>query len=172
MLEFLALTAENFVRYQPLVMASEAIFPEQIRETPDAYMEALSQKGAQAYLAFCRGEYAGNVVGFPPCPNMQKELRFDEMETCLDSLIYLFNIVAMPQFHGQGVGKRMLRYFLEQSHAAGFHRLGGHFRGNGSLTNFTRFGGEVLASFDDWFGTGETYSYCELELAAALSLQE
>lgn len=169
MLEFLTLTAENFGRYQPLVMTSEEIFPEEIRETPQAYLDALNQEGAQAYLAFCRGDYAGNVVGFPPCPIMQKELRFDEMETCLDGLIYLFNIVAMPQFHGQGVGKGMLRYFLEQVHATGFRKIGGHFRGNGSLTNFTRFGGEVLATFDDWFGTGETYCYCELDLATALT---
>lgn len=172
MLEFHPLTAANFQHYQPLVMASEEIFPENIRETPDAYLDALKQEGLQAYLVFCSGDYAGNVVGFLPGQKLQKELRFDEMKVSLDGLIYLFNIVALPAFQGQGIGKKMLRFFMEQSHAAGFRRLGGHFRGNGSLNNFTKFGGTILATFDNWFDTGECYCYCELSLAEALACKE
>ena len=172
MVEFHCLTAKNYDHYEALIMASEEVFPENIRESSEAYREALSQDAVQAYIATCDGAYAGNVIGFSPCPVQQKQLRLLEMEISVDGLIYLFNIVAMPHFQGRGVGKGMLRYFLEQSHAAGFTRLGGHFRGNGSLNNFVKFGGEVLATFDNWFDTGESYCYCELVLASALRLQD
>ena len=170
MLDYKDLTKENYRHLEPLVMASEEVFPENIRETSEAYFEALCQEGVQAFIAHCNGDYAGNVVGFPPCPIMQKELRLHEMEIDMDGLIYLFNIVAMPQFQGQGVGKQLLMRFLELSHAAGFSRVGGHFRGNGSLSNFARYGGETLATFDNWFDTGESYCYCELHLAKALQI--
>ncbi|WP_303721023.1 GNAT family N-acetyltransferase [Malonomonas rubra] len=164
MFEFRRLTAENFCHYEYLVMASEEVFPEDIRETPETYLEALRQDGVQAFLAYFAGDYAGNVVGFSPCPVQQRILRLHELDTSLDGLIYLFNIVAMPQFQGCGVGRHLLKYFLSESREAGFIRVGGHFRGNGSLKNFTNRGGAVLAVFDDWFGTGESYSYCELDL--------
>lgn len=50
---------------------------------------------------------------------------------------------------------------MARAAAQGFRKIGGHFRGNGSLANFKRMGGRELAAFDDWFGTGERYLYCE-----------
>ncbi|MDT8419069.1 MAG: GNAT family N-acetyltransferase [Desulfuromonadales bacterium] len=165
MLEFTPLTSRNYHEHEADVMASEEIFPENIREDSKSYLEAVSRPGSLAFVSRCHGEYAGNVVGFPPCLEQQRLLRLGELETGCANLIYLFNIVAMPQFQGQGVGKRMLQHFLEAAGSAGFSRVGGHFRGNGSLKNFLCLGGERLASFDDWFGTGECYEYCELRLA-------
>lgn len=169
MLEFHPLTFESYPHYEELVMASEEIFPENIRESSEDYCTALQQEGALAFIVCCKGEYAGNVVGFPPGAEQREKLRFHEMDVCLNGLIYLFNIVAMPTFQGQGVGKQMLFHFLKQSRAAGFSRVGGHFRGNGSLNNFIKYGGTALATFDNWFDTGESYEYCELDLDRSLA---
>jgi len=168
MLEFHPLTADNFQRFESLVMASEEIFPENIRETPESYLDALNQEGGVAFLAYCDREYAGNVVGFPPGKEQQQTLRLDETGTETDGLIYLFNIVTMPHLQGRGVGKEMLRHFLTRCCTAGFSKLGGHFRNNGSLSNIVKFGGKVVATLDDWFETGEAYCYCELDLSAGL----
>lgn len=164
MVEFLPLTATNFHCYQASIMATEELFPEEIREQPEDYLAALGQQGAQAFVALCGGKYAGNVVGFPPCEVQRQVLRFDEVDTCLNGLIYLFNIASLPDFQGQGLGRMMLGHFAESAYRAGFCKIGGHFRPNGSLENITRLGAEVLTTFDNWFETGESYAYCELNL--------
>ncbi len=164
MLEYRTLRAENFHEHEAEILASEEIFPPEIRETAATYRAALNQQGVQAYLAYFQGRYAGNVVGFKPCAGQRVELRLDEINIQPEGLIYLFNIVALPQVQGRGIGRQMLAHFLQCSRQAGFVRVGGHFRGNGSLKNFLDQGAEVLAVFDDWFGTGEAYSYCELPL--------
>lgn len=164
MLEFCPLNLENLPAYKQDILASEAIFPLEIRETVDTYREALAQPGLVAHMVYHQGAYAGNVVGFTPCPHLVRELRLDEIAVATGGLIYLFNIVAMPEFQGCGLGKRMLGHFLERSRQSGYDRVGGHFRGNGSLKNFLDLGAQVLAEFDDWFGTGESYMYCELPL--------
>lgn len=164
MLVYKSLCLENFHQYERDILASEEVFPPEIRETAETYRAALAQKEVQAYLAFLSGRYAGNVIGFSPCPVQQQELRLHEVQTCPEGLIYLFNIVALPEMQGCGLGQKMLAHFLEASRAAGFQRVGGHFRDNRSLKNFLRIGADVLHWFDDWFGTGEAYAYCELYL--------
>ena len=164
MLEFRPLTLKNFARHQAEILASEAIFPLEIRETVATYRAALGQPGLVAHLVYRQGVYAGNVVGFSPCPVQRAQLRLDEIDVPCDGLLYLFNIVAMPEMQGCGIGKRMLAHFLDCARQAGFDRVGGHFRGNGSLKNFTDLGAEVVAIFADWFDTGEDYNYCELSL--------
>ncbi len=169
MISFARLTTENYPHYETQIMTSEELFPEDIRETSEAYLDALNREGVHAFVAFCGQEYAGNVVGFPLCPEQSRILRFDEIDICHKGLIYLFNIVAMPDFSGGGAGKSLLRQFLSSARDAGFSRVGGHFRGNGSLHNFLKAGGRILGTFDNWFGTGETYTYCEVDLECAMA---
>ena len=164
MLEFRPLSLANFSACQQDILASEAVFPLEIRETAETYREALGQPGLVAHMVYRNGVYAGNVVGFSLGVEQARELRLNEIAISAEGMIYLFNIVAMPQMQGCGIGKRMLAHFLEQARLAGFERVGGHFRGNGSLQNFLGLGAKVLAEFEDWFGTGECYSYCELPL--------
>lgn len=164
MLKFTPLTRQNYCFFEECILLSEQLFPENIRETSESYRDALCQPGAVACIASVDGVYAGNVIGFNPTTDMQQLLRLHELDTELDELIYLFNIVSLPKFKGSGVGMGLLNQLLINSKRGGFSRVGGHFRGNGSLQNFTQCGGEILANFDNWFDTGETYSYCELQL--------
>ncbi len=169
MIRVIRLTADNYPHHETQIMGSEELFSEDIRETTEAYLDALNRDRVQAFVAFCGHEYAGNVVGFPLCSEQSRILRFDEIDICHEGLIYLFNIVAMPAFSGIGAGKSLLHQFLTSAWKAGFDRAGGHFRGNGSLSNFLKIGGQVLGTFDDWFETGETYSYCEVDLARTVA---
>jgi ribosomal protein S18 acetylase RimI-like enzyme len=163
-LEIAPLTAGNFAAYENNIIASEEVFPTNIRETAEDYLDALRQERALGLVGHLASQYVGNVVGFQPVGPQVSILRLDEVRTSADDLIYLFNIVAMPEFQGQGLGRKLLEAFLGQSREAGFKKVGGHFRGNGSLKNFRSLGGEELAAFDDWFDTGERYTYCELSL--------
>jgi ribosomal protein S18 acetylase RimI-like enzyme len=165
MLEYRSLTLENFHRYQADIIRSEEIFPPDIRETPETYREALGQENLLAFVVFSEGCYAGNVVGFSPGMSQQQALRLDEINVGAEGLIYLFNIVAMPEQQGRGLGRLMLDHFIQTARQVGCRRVGGHFRDNRSLKNFLLRGAEVLWVFEDWFGTGENYSYCELLLS-------
>jgi ribosomal protein S18 acetylase RimI-like enzyme len=162
-LEFVPLTLNNFHFYEPDIMASEEIFPEDIRETTEGYLEALAQERALGLIARLHDAYVGNALGFLPDARQCEILRLDPA-TAADDLLYLFNIVTLPAYQGRGFGKELLKIFLEKARDAGFKRVGGHFRGNGSLKNFRCLGGEQLGTFEDWFGTGERYTYCELGL--------
>lgn len=164
MLEFQPLSAANFPEYREDILRSEAIFPEIIRETDEDYLAALRQRAALGLIARRDDGYVGNVVGFSPDHQRQLELRLGHLAPDTSDLIYLFNIVTLPQYQGRGYGKQLLSEFCARARQAGFAKVSGHFRGNGSLKNFTALGGRPLTSCPDWFATGECYTYCELEL--------
>jgi ribosomal protein S18 acetylase RimI-like enzyme len=164
MLDFVPLTAGNFSEFEHHIMASEEVFPENIRESAESYLEALQQEGSLGLVARLDSFYVGNVVGFSPDAEQCELLRLDRSHIAAADLLYLFNIVTLPAYQGRGFGRELLRRFLAQARAAGFRKVGGHFRGNGSLKNFKTLGGEELGCFEDWFGTGERYTYGELSL--------
>lgn len=164
MLEFQPLTAGNFPAHAADILRSEEIFPEALRETGEDYLVALKQRAALGLVAHHRGRYVGNVVGFNPDRRQRRVLRLDHLPPKGDDFLYLFNIVTMPEYQGQGCGRHLLQEFCNQARQAGFSRINGHFRGNGSLKNFTALGGRPLAHCENWFATGECYTYCELQL--------
>ena len=164
-LEFIEFNLENFHLHEADIMSSEEIFPEEIRETPENYLNALNQEGAIGLIARSDSDYVGNILGFTPSGQFHSALRMDEIPTGTKDLIYLYNIVTMPQFQSKGHGKKLLDFFIKKSARSGFGKVGGHFRNNGSLKNFKNMGGGEVATFKDWFGTGEDYIYCELPLS-------
>jgi len=158
------LTYENFPLHEGEVMKSEEVFPEEIRETRENYLTVLAHNNSLGFIATVGSDYMGNIVGFTPSGEMREALRLDEIDSDHGHMIYLYNIVTAPEFQAMGYGKMMLAFFMEKAAHAGYKKIGGHFRNNGSLKNFKRLGGEELAVFEDWFGTGESYIYCELSL--------
>lgn len=164
MLEFIPLTLDNFASYEADILRSEKIFPEAIQETSSGYLSVLQSEGAIGLIGWMGQEYVGNAVGFVPGREEWRDLFLAEAGADENGLVYLFNIVVMPGFKGQGVGRLLLGEFMSLALSHGYRKIGGHFRGNGSLANFKKMGGRELAAFDDWFGTGEQYLYCELPL--------
>ncbi|MFH7320992.1 GNAT family N-acetyltransferase [Desulfurivibrio sp. D14AmB] len=146
MLEFQPLSAANFSQYQEDILRSEELFPAAIRETGEDYLAALGQQAALGLVAHRQGSYVGNVVGFSPDAEQQDQLRLPHLAPGTADLLYLFNIVTMPQFQGLGYGRQLLNEFCLPARQAGFARISGHFRGNGSLKNFTALGGRPLAT--------------------------
>jgi ribosomal protein S18 acetylase RimI-like enzyme len=163
-LDFVPLTAKNFPQFEQDILTSEELFPVDIRESAESYLAALRQEHSLGVIARHHCLYVGNAVGFSPDAEQCEILRLDKVQTAATDLLYLFNIVTLPAYQGRGFGKELLRIFLDSARSAGFKKVGGHFRGNGSLKNFRCLGGEELGVFDDWFGTGERYTYCELDL--------
>lgn len=164
LLDFSYLTYENLGTHLDDIMASEQLFPEDIRETPEGYADALGHDKAIGLIASLRGVYVGNILGVSPSDEMSEILRLHEVETVRAGLIYIYNVATMPEFHSKGFGRELLAVFLNKAHEAGFERVGGHFRNNASLKNFVNFGGRQMGVFDNWFDTGESYVYCELPL--------
>jgi len=164
-LEYIEFTFENFHLHEGDIMSSEEIFPEEIRETSENYRKALKQEGAIGLIARIDSAYVGNALGFSPSGEFHEALRMDEIATDTKELIYLYNIVTMPEFQSKGYGRELLDFFIKKTARSGFSKVGGHFRNNGSLKNFKNMGGDEVATFEDWFGTGEDYIYCELPLS-------
>lgn len=103
MLDFHPLTAANFPRFEEDILRSEAIFPENIRESGEDYLAALKRRRAMGLIARHGQAYVGNVVGFSPCRKQREELRLNEHPAPNPvGLIYLFNIVTMRTFRAGG----------------------------------------------------------------------
>ncbi|WP_246052201.1 GNAT family N-acetyltransferase [Desulfobotulus mexicanus] len=165
MLDFTILTADNFHMFEKDILASEEIFPENIRESSESCLGTLESTGGMGLVAFFQDRYLGNALGFQPLGDVFTDLKLHEVygEKRVN-LIYLSNIVTLPEFQHKGFGRQLLKAFVDAAEKAGFNRVGGHFRCNGSLKNFKALGGQELASFDNWYDTGETYTYCDLAL--------
>ncbi|WP_186442926.1 GNAT family N-acetyltransferase [Desulfobotulus alkaliphilus] len=165
MLDFTALTADNFYDFEKEILSSEEVFPENIRESSESCLATLQSAGGMGLVAFFQGRYVGNVLGFQPLGEVFTDLKLHDVygENSVN-LIYLSNIVTLPEFQHQGFGRQLLKAFVNAAENAGFQKVGGHFRCNGSLKNFKALGGQELASFDNWYDTGETYTYCDLAL--------
>lgn len=164
MLRFERFTQVNLEDYLPSILRSEAVFPPDLRETADTCREALGRDRAFGLALYDSGDYAGNAIGFGIAGPAYRDLGLDAFRPMDTSVVYLFNIVTMPEFRGRGLGKRLLSEFCDQAAMEGFTTLAGHFRDNGSLKNFLEIGGVELGRVEDWFGTGETYAYCERAL--------
>lgn len=165
MLDFDLLTVANFPFFEADILRSEQLFPPDLRETSEDYQVALASSQALGLVARQGRVYVGNAVGFAPCPEQRTQLRLEHLRSSENELIYLFNIVTLPDFQNRGYGRQLLTEFCLQARLTGFRKVGGHFRGNGSLKNFTILGGRALATCPDWFATGECFTYCELDLS-------
>lgn len=102
MLEFDPLFSGNFSRHEADILRSEALFPEAIRETSEGYLNILRGEGSIGLVARWGTEYVGNAVGFAPVAQDRRELLLVEAGADENGLVYLFNIVTLPDFQGRG----------------------------------------------------------------------
>lgn len=164
MLRFERFSLINLEGYLPSILRSEEVFPADLRETAESCREALGRDRGFGLALYDSDDYAGNAIGFGIAGPAYRDLGLDAFRPMDTSVVYLFNIVTLPEFRGRGHGKRLLAEFCDRAAMEGFTTLAGHFRDNGSLKNFLEIGGVELGRVEDWFGTGETYAYCERAL--------
>ncbi|HCL57402.1 MAG TPA: hypothetical protein DHW82_10400 [Spirochaetia bacterium] len=162
-LSFIDLTPENWEVYKVFIMKSESTFPEEVQETEEDIYETLLKKGTAAKIALADGVYAGNTLA--------GKLNEEEIELYLlkdkginpDASIYLYNIVVDEAYKNKGIGLKLLLETVEKAKAMGYQKMIGHFRESQSLGLFKRAGGQEIERVEDWFDSGESYVYCELD---------
>lgn len=162
-LEFRNLTLENLAQYELEILESELVFHEDLREDSESVRETMACRGYMGKLAILDGKYIGNAQGFSP---MQADI--DEMElkgVNEDSgMIYIGNFVIDSGYKGNGFGTQLLLEFTRESKLRGFRRAEGHFRNGTSLHVARKLGAEEVEVFEDWYGTGEPYTHCRIDL--------
>lgn len=158
------LTPETLERHLPDLLRTEEVFPVDLRETPDSIRAAMGHDRAFGVMLYDGDDYIGNAIAFGLSGEPFRELRIGEFRPLDPGVAYLFNIAALPGHQGLGHGKRLLSEIRVRAGARGFTILGGHFRDNASLRNFLALGGRELGQVENWYDTGETYTYAELSL--------
>ena len=144
------------------IAALESIYPEELRSERDDILEMLSLEGSVAYAALSDGAVAGAVYGFAPDKEKIEDYFLSDIVRPGD--IYLESITVGPSLQGQGMGLSLIRAFADGAREAGYRRIVGHFRRNGSLALAKKIGGTEVRTECDWFGTGEEFVCCVIDL--------
>jgi GNAT superfamily N-acetyltransferase len=113
--------------------------------------------------------YIGNVFASEP--------QGEDLEICAASItpgkktLYIYNFVIDQAYQHKGYAHLMLTALIEKAKSAGFEMVIGHFRHNGSLHLFKKFGGVEKAAFTNWENSGEEHVLCQLDIAHNLPVQ-
>lgn len=158
------ITRTNLEQFAGGIAALESIYPEQLRSSRDDIAGMLSIEGAVAFAALSDGEVAGAVFGFAPDEEKIEDYFLSDIVRPGD--IYLESITVGESLQGQGMGLRLIRSFADGAREAGYRRIVGHFRRNGSLALAKKIGGTEVRTEHDWFGTGEEFVCCVIDLPA------
>lgn len=165
-ISFKDLNLESWSSYGKQILESENQYPEDIQSSEENYLFALSKPNAVASVLLVDNQYAGNAVC---CPFTQEEV--DELmlhDTLpVEGACYLYNFIINENFQGKGLGLALINEIVEKSRNQGYKILSGHFRPNGSLSLAKKIGAKELKPYPNWGETGETYIYCELNLASS-----
>ena len=156
------ITASNRELYADGAASLEEVYPEELRSDRADILEMFSMEGCVAYVALADGKVAGAVFGFPP--DAEKISSYSLFDIARGGDIYLESITVGPSLQGQGAGLALIRAFADGAKAAGFRRIVGHFRKNGSLHLAKKLGGIEIRTEHDWFGTGEDFVCCITDL--------
>ena len=146
------------------IAALESIYPEELRCDGDDIIGMLSLEGSVAYAALSDGSVAGAVYGFAPDDEKIEDYFLSDIVRPGD--IYLESITVGASLQGQGMGLSLIRAFADGAREAGYRRIVGHFRRNGSLALAKKIGGTEVRTECDWFGTGEEFVCCVIDLPA------
>ncbi len=168
-LQFLMLTFEdintnNWKRVVSSVMKSELTYKKSIRTSKMGYAQILIDGDAIGKLAFFDNTYVGNIIAYPPTNAEMIDYKMNKPEFSNIKYVYLFNFVIANGYRGEGIGSKLLKEFLITAQELGYDRVIGHFRPNGSLAAFKKFGATEIEVCRNWENTKEDYIFCEIDL--------
>lgn len=162
MISLHTITRENLSRYAKGISALESTYPEELRADESSVLEMLSDDEAIAIVALSGDTVAGAVYGFSLSEEEIEEYNLSEVAS--DGDIYLESITVDESVRGKGVGYQLIAAFADEAYKAGFSRIVGHFRQNGSFALAKKIGGKVLHREADWYGSGEDFICCACDL--------
>ena len=106
------------------------------------------------------GKLIGETYGICPVHLKEDIPGISELHINKIKSLYVYSTAILPKYRGNGYARMLKAYFI--GYCRNFYKhLIGHAREGASLELNKRFGAKVVRSFDDWYGTGETYRmYC------------
>ena len=146
-------------------MDFEAVYPEALQLDLSEKKEIWDTPGAIFVWMFVDGELAGESYGTPLAG-------FDDLVAGIQDLapkekkngFHCYSNTILPSFHTRGLGTILKAHWLGLVAAKGFDTVYGHARSGASRALNAKFGAVFLASFPDWYGTGEEYGLYRLAL--------
>lgn len=149
----------------PLIdtMVFENVYPVELRGSVEEKVE-LKNNGAEFIVLL--DEVTGNFIGetyFIPLDNLQEE-EPDELQLTdgLDSyygkkLAYCYSTTILPKYQNLGYGKILKSFLYGYLQAKGFAGAIAHAKEGAAIKLNVFFGAEIIDSFDDWYGSGNTH---------------
>jgi ribosomal protein S18 acetylase RimI-like enzyme len=110
-----------------------------------------SSKKVEGYAA------ADLLECFSDIPGIDTDAHFGQKDT-----VYVDSIAVLPSLTGRGFGMRLLRQCLEIAFRRGIRRATAHVQ-SGSESRM-KLSMNVLGCFPNWYGTGRTFDYIEIQL--------
>ena len=77
---------------------------------------------------------------------------------------YVFKNTILPEYQGQGYGRKLTEYRLKRMKEQGYDYSIGHARDNSSIKQAKLFGAKVVGAINNWCGSGEEVFLCVLKL--------
>ena len=160
--EFLQVTPSVWDAVQAdIIQIEEESFPLPIRDSAE-YLLALASSPTSIFLVL-RIPSVSKIVGyiaadvlekFTDVPGITSDPHFNEGKT-----IYIASVAIRPEWRRQGLGTALQKECLRRALEKGFKRAMAHVQSGAAA----RMGleAQVLMSFENWYGTGQTFDYVE-----------
>jgi GNAT superfamily N-acetyltransferase len=147
-------------------MAFEDIWEPELRVDEAEKANQLSM--CVSHYMFVDGKIAGEIYSMT-----MAELRDDEpdMPDIFDAkydnaakVIYASSMAFLPEFQGKGLAKALKAYHMGYLKALGYDLLIGHATHDGMDTVNDFFGARFLSEHENWYDTGRTARFYEIDL--------
>ncbi len=150
------------MRADILKMESES-FPDSLADSEDT-LHSLATSPTAIFLAFTSansektiGYIAGDLMeNFSDIPGILTDPNFGKRNS-----IYFLTDAIIPEYRGHGLGEMLVRRGLKAALQRGIKRATGHI----DHTTVNNFGvtNHILESFTNWYGTGRSFYYIEID---------
>lgn len=142
-------------------------FDPNIRETTKSKRRLLTLDETIAFVAFDGDRVVGEAYGlsmakYKGFPDSQKLVRYYKKSGV--EAMYLISLAVLPRYRNVGLGKALKISLMKEAKKLGYDVIVSHAREGAALELNKRLGARVIKPYPDWFGTGETYYLCEIDL--------
>jgi GNAT superfamily N-acetyltransferase len=146
-------------------MSFEAVYPEPLQLNLSQKQQVWEVPGSIFAWMYVRGELAGETYGIPLDDSDELIEQFTGIPPQQNkNAIQCYSNTVLPRFQEQGLGTILKAHWLGLAAARGFDVVYGYARAGGSQSLNAKFGAVFLATFPDWYGTGEEYKLYRLNL--------
>lgn len=156
-ISFVKLGCNNFDSFKILIEESEKIYPEELRTEINDYKEIVCEKDSISFLVYIDNKYAGNIIG---CQPSESDLNDSSQNIPSGRIIYVYNLLIIPEFQGKGYGKKLMQKFIETAVKLNYKYIAGNFRLNGSYKIAKSFNPIFEKVTHNWEDSEEDFVYC------------